>query len=56
VVEVSESKTADSITNPALDPEVEHPSGKAKYGRFRAFIRACSFGLYFAIGTLTYVF
>ncbi|KAI0381250.1 acyltransferase-domain-containing protein [Hypomontagnella monticulosa] len=37
----------------APDPAIAHPAGEAKYGRFRAFIRAVSFLIYFASGCLT---
>lgn len=44
---------ADSL-NPALDPKIGHPSGEAKYGRFRSLLRAFTFSLYFGTGILTY--
>ncbi|KAI0814701.1 acyltransferase-domain-containing protein [Xylaria sp. FL0064] len=40
------------IKNPALDPKIGHPSGKAKYGRFRSYLRAFTFSLYFGSGIL----
>ncbi|KAI0003590.1 acyltransferase-domain-containing protein [Xylariaceae sp. FL0662B] len=40
-------------SNPALDPNIAHPAGKAKYGRFRAFIRLLTFSIYFTVGILT---
>ncbi|KAI0157404.1 acyltransferase-domain-containing protein [Xylariaceae sp. FL1272] len=40
------------ISNPALDPKVGHPSGEAKYGRFRARLRALTLSLYFGTGVL----
>ncbi|KAI1102535.1 acyltransferase-domain-containing protein [Jackrogersella minutella] len=40
------------VTGPALDPNVAHPAGKAKYGRFRSYLRALSVGIYFASGCL----
>ncbi|KAI8624711.1 acyltransferase-domain-containing protein [Xylariaceae sp. FL1651] len=44
---------AAGTTNPALDPKIGHPSGEAKYGRFRALFRAFCVGLYFGTGCLT---
>ncbi|KAI1204569.1 acyltransferase-domain-containing protein [Annulohypoxylon truncatum] len=41
------------IAGPVLDPNVGHPAGEAKYGRFRAFIRAVTFLIYFTSGCLT---
>lgn len=54
-VDISKSDVATDATNPALDPNIGHPSGEAKYGRFRSFIRAVTFSLYFGTGILTYV-
>ncbi|KAI1368127.1 acyltransferase-domain-containing protein [Xylaria arbuscula] len=39
-------------TNPALDPKIQHPSGEAKYGRFRSLLRAFTFSIYFGTGIL----
>ncbi|KAI1396840.1 acyltransferase-domain-containing protein [Hypoxylon fuscum] len=50
---VAESKSIADATNPALDPNIAHPAGKAKYGRFRALLRAVSFTIYFTSGCLS---
>jgi lysocardiolipin and lysophospholipid acyltransferase len=50
----TDTDNTDNPGNPALDPNIGHPSGEAKYGRFRSFIRAVTFSLYFGTGILTY--
>jgi hypothetical protein len=54
--QVPENNLTDGITNPALDPKIGHPSGEAKYGRFRALFRAFTFSLYFGTGIIMYEF
>jgi lysocardiolipin and lysophospholipid acyltransferase len=59
VPETKNPPTATSDTNgypPRRNEELAHPSGKAKYGRFRALIRAFTFSLYFTAGCLVYAF
>lgn len=52
--QVRKLDVAADTTNPALDPKIGHPSGEAKYGRFRSLLRAFTFSLYFGSGILTY--
>ncbi|KAI0847166.1 hypothetical protein F5Y00DRAFT_122111 [Daldinia vernicosa] len=52
--DASKPTTAAGISGPILDSSSAHPAGKAKYGRFRAFLRAISVFVYFASGCLTY--
>ncbi|KAI1822747.1 acyltransferase-domain-containing protein [Xylaria intraflava] len=52
-IDGAEPKLAFLSKNAALDPNIGHPSGEAKYGRFRALIRAFTFTLYFGSGILT---
>ncbi|KAI1171759.1 acyltransferase-domain-containing protein [Nemania sp. FL0916] len=40
------------VANPALDPKIRHPSGEAKYGRFRSLVRAVTFSIYLALGLI----
>ncbi|KAI1817237.1 acyltransferase-domain-containing protein [Poronia punctata] len=49
---IPEPNLTAGITNPALDPKIGHPSGKAKYGRLRALLRAFTFSLYFGISII----
>ncbi|KAI1336352.1 acyltransferase-domain-containing protein [Xylariaceae sp. FL0016] len=49
---IPEPNLTAGIAKPATDPSIYHPAGKAKYGRFRAFVRAVSFGLYFTSSCL----
>lgn len=51
----SDPATDIDIANPAFGPKIGHPSGEAKYGRYRSFLRAVTFSLYFGTGILTYV-
>ncbi|KAI1767971.1 acyltransferase-domain-containing protein [Hypoxylon sp. FL1150] len=46
----SKSKQTADTTNPS---NMAHPAGKAKYGRFRALLRAITFAIYFGSGCLT---
>ncbi|KAI1182181.1 acyltransferase-domain-containing protein [Nemania serpens] len=41
---------AAGVANATLDPPLGHPSGEAKYGRFRSRVRAATFSLYFGTG------
>ncbi|KAK6951532.1 hypothetical protein Daesc_006053 [Daldinia eschscholtzii] len=50
---VSKPKPTTGAPGPTLDSNTAHPAGKAKYGRFRAFLRAVSVFVYFASGCLT---
>ncbi|KAI0017850.1 acyltransferase-domain-containing protein [Xylariomycetidae sp. FL0641] len=50
---IPEPNLTAGVTNPAHDPKIGHPSGKAKYGRLRSYFRAVSFFVYFASGCLT---
>ncbi|KAI5865237.1 acyltransferase-domain-containing protein [Durotheca rogersii] len=50
--DLAESQPPSDVTDPALDPDAAHPAGQAKYGRFRAFIRALTFSIYFGCGCL----
>ncbi|KAI2778031.1 acyltransferase-domain-containing protein [Daldinia loculata] len=51
--DASNPKSAAGVSGPTLDSNTAHPAGKAKYGRFRAFLRAVSVFVYFASGCLS---
>ncbi|KAI0470793.1 acyltransferase-domain-containing protein [Xylariaceae sp. FL0804] len=51
--DIPEPALTAGLTKPAPDSDTAHPSGEARYGRFRAFLRLLSFTAYFAIGCLT---
>ncbi|KAJ8124981.1 hypothetical protein O1611_g8659 [Lasiodiplodia mahajangana] len=51
--DVPKPNPATDVVNPALNiSKAGHPSGEAKYGRFRSLLRAVTFSLYFGTGIL----
>lgn len=40
------------VPEPVVASEFVHPAGKAKYGRFRSYIRALTFSVYFMSGII----
>ncbi|KAI1499547.1 acyltransferase-domain-containing protein [Biscogniauxia marginata] len=53
IPDVPEPNLTAGVTRHAPDPSTAHPAGKAKYGRFRAMLRAISCAIYFSSGCLT---
>ncbi len=54
-VEVSPNSSSTDTYPPKKNDALAHPSGRAKYGRVMAFLRALSVGIYFFTGIIVYV-
>ena len=52
---VPDSKTTNEPYPPKKNDALSHPSGRIKYGRVMAFLRALSVGIYFLTGCIVYV-